>query len=143
MENRRELTTERLMLERKGVFNEEQTKRFELTFVCSSMENEGSILVIGLNPNSRDILTMDTTTFLTLNNLLPMGFSTITVCNLYANIFRKLRMSEIPDNDENMEYLSQVLERNFDKILICYGNTCLNNHRVQKEKARLMELLEP
>lgn len=131
------------MLERKGVFNEEQTKRFELTFVCSSMENEGSILVIGLNPNSRDILTMDTTTFLTLNNLLPMGFSTITVCNLYANIFRKLRMSEIPDNDENMEYLSQVLERNFDKILICYGNTCLNNHRVQKEKARLMELLEP
>lgn len=143
MENRIDLTTEHLILERKGVFNEKQTKRFELTFVCSGMENEESILVIGLNPNSRDILTMDTTTFLTLNNLLPMGFSTITVCNLYANIFRKLRMSEIPDNDENMEYLSQVLERNFDKILICYGNTCLNNQRVQKEKARLMELLEP
>ena len=143
MENSIDLTTECLMLERRGVFNEEQTKRFELTFVCSGMENEGSILVIGLNPNSRNILTMDTTTFLTLNNLLPMGFSTITICNLYANIFRKLRMSEIPDNDENMEYLSQVLERNFDKILICYGNTCLNNQRVQKEKAHLMELLEP
>ena len=86
---------------------------------------------------------MDTTTFLTLNNLMPMGFSTITICNLFANIFRKLRMSAIPDNDENMEYLRQVLERNFDRILLCYGNTCINNQRVQKEKNRLMELLRP
>lgn len=141
-----DFTTENLMIEREGVFNEEKTKRFELTFVCSgmeTMETEMSILVIGLNPNSRDILTMDTTTFLTLNNLMPMGFSTITICNLFANIFRKLRMSAIPDNDENMEYLRQVLERNFDRILLCYGNTCINNQRVQKEKNRLMELLRP
>lgn len=137
------LTTDSMMMERKGVFNEEKTKRFELTFECSGLEEAGSILVIGLNPNSRDIMTMDTTTFLTLNNLLPMGFSTITICNLFANIFRKLRMSAIPDNDENMEYLSQILDRNFDKILLCYGNTCINNQRVQKEKARLLELLRP
>ena len=137
------LTTDSMMMERRGVFNEEKTKRFELTFECSGLEEAGSILVIGLNPNSRDIMTMDTTTFLTLNNLLPMGFSTITICNLFANIFRKLRMSAIPDNDENMESLSQILDRNFDKILLCYGNTCINNQRVQKEKARLLELLRP
>ena len=58
-----DFTTENLMMEREGVFNEEKTKRFELTFVCSgmeTMETEMSILVIGLNPNSRDILTMET-----------------------------------------------------------------------------------
>ena len=52
-----DFTTENLMMEREGVFNEEKTKRFELTFVCSGMETmktEMSILVIGLNPNSRD-----------------------------------------------------------------------------------------
>ena len=52
-----DFTTENLMMEREGVFNEEKTKRFELTFICSgmeTMETEMSILVIGLNPNSRD-----------------------------------------------------------------------------------------
>ena len=33
-----DFTSENLMVEREGVFNEEKTKRFELTYVCSGIE---------------------------------------------------------------------------------------------------------
>ncbi len=88
------LVTKTKTIERKGVFDKNLKRRFELTFDCKEAEKKKSILVIGLNPASEDISILDTTTTLILNNLIPMGYTTITICNLYGEVFKAIRSTE-------------------------------------------------
>ena len=62
------------------------------------------ILVICTNPTSDNLLMVDTTTNYLMNNLFSMGYSTITLCNLFAEITGKLHPVKAGDNAENMEY---------------------------------------
>lgn len=131
-------------MERKGVFDKHLKKRFELTFECKNIKDKKkSILVIGLNPASHDIAILDTTTTFLLNNLIPMGYTTITICNLYAELFKeRLKPSEIPNNTENLNYLSEIVKHGFDTILLGYGNTFTSNKFVNEQKKQLIRLLE-
>lgn len=105
-------TTNTMTIERKGVFDKSRKKRFELTFICKDSKQKKHILVIGLNPASDDISKLDTTTTFILNNLIPMGYGTITICNLYGELFKqRLKPSEVPNNRENRKYLEEVLKR--------------------------------
>lgn len=135
-------TTNTMTVERKGVFDKSRKKRFEMTFTCKDSRQNKSILVIGLNPASDDISIIDTTTTFILNNLIPMGYTTVTICNLYGELFKqRLKPSEVPNNTENRKYLEEVLKRGFDTILLGYGNTFLTNKFVKEEKAYLKKLL--
>lgn len=134
--------TDTMTVERTGVFSKDDKERFELTFTVKDFQEKKSILVVGLSPSSKDIRVLDTTTAFILNNLIPMGYTTITVCNLYSRLFpQRLKPSEVPDNTANRNYLESVLNRNFDHILIGYGNTFTGNKAVTKEKEYLQELL--
>lgn len=127
-------TTNTMTVERKGVFDKSRKKRFELTFTCKDSRQKKSILVIGLNPASDDISMIDTTTTFILNNLIPMGYTTVTICNLYGELFKqRLKSSEVPNNTENRKYLKEVLKRGFDTILLGYGNTFLTNKKVKED----------
>lgn len=135
-------TTNTMTIERKGIFDRNRKKRFELTFLCKDSKQKKSILVIGLNPASEDISIIDTTTTFILNNLIPMGYTTITICNLYGELFKqRLKPSEVPNNTENRKYLEEALKRGFDTILLGYGNTFLTNRFVREEKEYLIRLL--
>lgn len=133
--------TESFGLTRRAVFDREQKKRFEQTFEVQGAKAKKSILVVGLNPASSDIKVLDTTTVFILNNLLPMGYTTITVCNLYAELCKKLKPSEIANNRENRAYIREVLKRKFDTVLIGFGNTFTGNKFVTEEKKWLKETL--
>lgn len=136
------MTIETMTFERKGVFDKNRKKRFELTFTNKESKSKKSILVIGLNPASEAICTLDTTTTFILNNLIPMGYATITICNLYSELFKqRLKPAEVPNNTENRKYLEEVLKRRFDTILLGYGNTFLTNKFVKEEKEYLKKLL--
>lgn len=130
------------ILEKTGVFNEELNKRYELTMEYSGVQGK-SILVICINPASDNIQIADTTTNYLTNNLLVMGYSTITLCNLFANITSKLKPSLIEDNTDNMMYIQEVLKRTFDNILIGFGNTFIGNKNVSEQKECLYQMLKP
>lgn len=136
------LLTKTQTIERRGVFDKTLKKRFELTFECKDSKEKKSILVIGLNPASDTIEVLDTTTAYILNHFLSMGYSTITIWNLYADIFKKLKPSTVKDNEENLVYLQEILKRNYDTILLGYGNTFLHNKLVNAEKEKLCTLLK-
>lgn len=137
------LITNKLTIERSGIFDKNLKKRFELTFECKGVKEKKSILVIGLNPASNDISILDTTTTFILNNLMPMGYTTITICNLYAELFKeRLKPSEVPNNTDNRKYLEEVLKRGFDTILLGYGNTFTSNKFINEQKKNLKKQLE-
>ncbi len=73
----------------------------------------------------------------------PMGYATMTVCSLYADLFSKrLKPLEVANNTENRKYLEEVLQRGFDAVLLGYGNTFLANKFVKEEKEHPLKLLK-
>lgn len=138
MEN---VMTKKETIEKQAVFSKDMKKRYELTI--SLLGKKGKrILVLCLNPASDSIQVSDTTTNYLMNNLFSMGYSTITICNLFPTICGKLTASGIrDDSDDNSEYLKSVLERDFQTILVGYGNTFPGNKQVEERKAVFDKLL--
>lgn len=137
-----ETVTQAITLERTAIFSKSLDKRFEYTMECKGTEGR-KILVICTNPASNNLLIVDTTTNYLMNNLFPLGYSTITVCNLFADITEKLKPANAGDNTENMDYIKEVLKRDFNEILIGFGNGFIGNKKVAEEKANLYRLLKP
>ena len=137
------MVTETTVLETDAVYSEDMKKRYELTKRFKGMKGK-SILVIMINPSAQDIRKTDTTTNLLLNHLCrdgEMGYTTITIWNLFANLCVKLKPSQIKGNEDNMEYLDKLLERDFDTYLIGWGNTYDGNKIILREKWRLSKKL--
>jgi len=139
----KDIITKKVLIERTATYNKDMTKRYELTYrYNSSHKKEKAILFICMNPSSNDILLSDTTSNYILNNILPMGFTTITICNLFAYICKKIKVNEIVETTDNMEYIQSVLEREFHTIVVGYGNAYDTNKKVLKEKYLLEGLLK-
>lgn len=137
-----ETIRQNVVLERVGIFSQTLDKRFEYTMERKEAEGK-KILVICTNPTSDNLLVVDTTTNYLMNNLFAMGYSTITLCNLFAEITGKLHPIKAADNAENMEYIKEVLKRDFDEILLGFGNGFVGSKRVMEEKENLNKLLKP
>lgn len=129
-------------IEKTGVFSKDLKKRYEYTMESKGIEGK-KILVICINPASDSLMVVDTTTNYLMNNLFTMGYSTITLCNLFAEITGKLQPVKAADNSDNIEFLKEVLNRNFDAILLGFGNTFIGNIKVREEKEKLYKLLKP
>ena len=130
------------LLEKTGVFDEELENRYELHLTYNGVKGK-RVLVICMNPASDNIQVFDSTTNYLLNNFGMMGYSDITVWNLFSRICTKLKPSEIADNDRNMEYLKELLQSSYDAIVISWGCTFIGNKKVEAAKKEVLELLKP
>jgi len=137
-------TIESVILETTAVFNESQTKRYELTKEFKPSKNGKSIVVIMLNAASKKIKETDTT----VNNLLTrlscdeLGYSKITILNLVPDIMNKLIPSKIDNLESNFEYIQEALKRGYDNILVGWGTSFSGNKVVDTAKYRLNQLLK-
>lgn len=130
------------LLEKTGVFDEELKNRYELHLTYNGVKGK-RVLVICMNPASDNIQVFDSTTNYLLNNFGMMGYSDITVWNLFSRICTKLKPSEITDNNRNMEYLKELLQSAYDAIVISWGGTFIGNKKVETAKKEVLELLKP
>lgn len=137
-----ETVRQNVILERTGIFSQTADKRFEYTMERKEIKGK-KILVICTNPASDNLLVVDMTTNYLMNNLFAMGYSTITLCNLFADITDKLQPAKAEDNTDNIEYIKEVLKRDFDEILLGFGNGYVGNKKVKEEKENLYKLLKP
>lgn len=137
-----ETVKQSIIIEKTGIFSEDLKKRYEYTME-SKGEKGKSILVICMNPTSSNLFLVDTTTNYLMNNLFTMGYSTITLCNLFAEIVEKLKPNEVKENSDNMNFLAEVLKRDFDEILLGYGSGYAGSIKVREEKGKLCKLLKP
>ena len=96
-----------------------------------------------MNPASNNVQVFDSTTNHLLNNLGMMGYSEIVIWNLFSDICTKLKPAKAKSNEENFQYLEELLQTKFDAILIGYGNTFIGNKRVEEAKRYLHQLLKP
>ena len=130
-------------LKRQIIQSDDKKKRFEMNFTYETNEKkEKNIIVIGLFPSSNSLYTIDMTTNYILNNLLSMKYTSITICNLFATVATKITSKNMADNIDNMNYLEEALAKNYDTVLIGYGNSMAGNKRLREEKMKLDLLLQ-
>ena len=132
-----------IILKKEIIQSDDKKKRFEINFMRENGDRKGkSILIIGLFPSSNDLYTTDMTTNYILNNLLSMKYTSITICNLFATVVTKITAKEMSNNVDNMKYLKDILMKDFDVILIGYGNSMAGNRKLNEEKEKLDLLLK-
>lgn len=130
------------LLEKTGVFDEELKNRYELHLIFNGIKGR-KILVICMNPASDNIQIFDTTTNYLVNNFALMGYTDITVWNLFSQICSKLKPAAIKDNQKNIKYLQKLLQVKYDAIVISWGNTFRGNKTVEEAKKAVFRLLKP
>lgn len=129
--------------ETKVVLSDDGDKRYEYTKILGK-EKGKAILLLMLNASGNsNINTMDTTTNLTVNNLAELGYTTITVWNLFSIITSKLNSHNIILDDDNFNYLRELMKRKFDTILIGWGNSFSVSKKVNQAKAQVHEIVRP
>lgn len=125
------------------VMNENKTKRYELTIAKEpSKKANRKILVIGLNPSSNDLEITDMTTNYITNNLFPLGYTDISICNLTALASTSFKVSDIVNNEDNLSYIENILSREYHTILIGYGSSYSSNKKIQEEKEKIGVILQ-
>jgi hypothetical protein len=132
-----------VILETTAVFDETMNKRYELTKEFKGIKGGKKVIVIMLNAATKEIQETDRTVNTLINQLSrsELGYSKITILNLFPDIMSKLNPSRIDSLDSNVEYIKEVLARGYDKILIGYGNNFIGNRVVESAKYRLNLIL--
>ena len=103
-------------------------------------------LVITLSSESYNTPTFfDRTKYFTFINLSRIGYSKITMYNLFTKIGEKLKPANYTNDDiaESLKYLKKLLNQGYDSIVIAMGTTMSKNRRVKECKKLLFELLLP
>lgn len=129
--------------ETKVILSDEGDKRYEYTKVMGKEKGKEILLILLNASGNSNINTMDTTTNLTVNNLTELGYTTITVWNLFPIITTKLNSQNIILDDDNFNYLRELIKRKFDTILIGWGNSFSVSKKVNQAKAKVHDILRP
>lgn len=131
------------IVETTAVLSDEQDKRYEYTKVFKN-EKGKKVLLIMLNASgTNQIHTMDSTTNLTISNLSELGYSTITVWNLFPLITAKLNSKNVVLDNDNFNYLKNLLKKKYDSIVIGWGTSLSTNKIVKQAKEQVHKLLKP
>lgn len=103
-------------------------------------------VVITLSSESSNSLTcFDRTKYFTFNNLSKIGYSKITIFNLFTRVDEKLKPSSYSDKEieESLKYLDGLLESGYDNIVVAFGTKMSKNRKVKECKKILLERLIP
>lgn len=137
--------TEKDTIRCESVFNEDRTHRFLWKRVWD--KDKPLAAVIMLNPCMADNLTMDTTTFLVVNNVARLEeYGGVEIVNLYSLLTSKLNFRWNSDEDlndpENDTYIKKAaLEA--EVVVLAWGRTQDTNQRVADRALAVLKLLEP
>ena len=138
------MITEKDTIKCEAVFNEDRTHRYLWKRVWN--KDKPLAAVIMLNPCMADTLTMDTTTFLVVNNVARLdNFGGVAIVNLYSMLTSKLNFRWNSDEDlngpENDNYISRAAAES-ETVILAWGRAQDTSQRVADRVAAVLHLLE-
>lgn len=136
------MKTETTVMKNKAIFSDDCEHRLLLRREWD--KNKKSAMIIMINPNSADTLSMDMTTMLVLNNLHELGFGSVNIVNLYSRIMPKLSLRFNSDDDLIAKDCDEVIEQYAamsDAIIIAWGSLGNTSERVRERQSDILEML--
>lgn len=136
------MKTETTTVKSKALFSDDKEHRLLLHREWD--KNGKTAMIIMINPNTADTLSMDLTTMLVVNNLYKLGFGSVNIVNLYSRIMPKLSLRFNSDDDLIAQKCDEVIEEyavTSDAIIIAWGSVGCNSQRVRERQEELLERL--
>ena len=136
------MKTETTVMKSKALFSDDGEHRLLLRREWD--KNGKTAMIIMINPNSADTLSMDMTTMLVLNNLYKLGFGSVNIVNLYSRITPKLSLRFNSDDDLIAKGCDEMIEEyavTSDAIIIAWGSLGNTSERVRERQANILERL--
>ena len=135
--------TEKDTIRCESVFNEDRTHRYLWKRVWDKDKHLAAVIM--LNPCMADNLTMDTTTFLVVNNVARLEeYGGVVIVNLYSLLTSKLNFRWNSDEDlngpENDGYIKKAALE-CDTVILAWGKTQDSNQRVADRATAVLKLL--
>lgn len=138
------MQTETTILKSKAMFSDDRKHRLLLRHEWNA--DKKSAMIIMINPNTADTLSMDMTTMFVLNNLSALGFGSVNIVNLYSKIMPKLSLRFNADDDLIAKECDEIIEQYAamsDAIIIAWGSIGNNSQRVRERQAELFDIIKP
>ena len=137
------MKTETTVMKSKALFSDNGEHRFLLRKEWDNQKK--SAMIIMINPNTADTVSMDLTTVLTINNLNKLGFGSVNIVNLYSRIMEKLRLRFNSDDDLLASDTDKIIEQYAamsDAIIIAWGSLGNTSERVRERQSDILNRLE-
>ena len=138
------MITDKDTIKCEAVFNELRTHRYLWKRVWN--RDKPLAAVIMLNPCMADTLTMDTTTFLVVNNVARLDqFGGVVIVNLYSRLTSKLSFRWNSDEDlndpENDSYIRKAAAE-AETVILAWGRGQDTNQRIADRVNAVLRLLD-
>lgn len=124
------------------IYNEDKTHKFVLKRTWD--KDKAKACVIMLNPGRADTITLDTTTYLVMNNAALLDFGEVNIVNLFSKITGKLNFKRntpeelnLPENDD---YIVKTANE-CDAVIIAWGRGSATNQFITDRGTEVMKLL--
>ena len=137
------MITDKDTIKCEAVFNDDKTHRFLWRQVWDSKKPLACVIMI--NPCLADTKMLDTTTFLTLNNICRLGdYGGVTIVNLFSLLTPKLHFNSTSKlNDEaNDSYIKKAAEE-ASVVILAWGRGADTNLRIAERARQVVAMLEP
>ena len=135
------MITEKDTIKREAIFNDDKTHRFLWRQVWDSKKPLACVIMI--NPCLADTKMLDTTTFLTSNNICRLGdYGGVTIVNLFSLLTPKLHFNSTAKlNDEaNDSYIKKAAEES-SVVILAWGKSVDTNIRLYNRSREVIDLL--
>lgn len=124
------------------VLSDDEVKRYEITKQFLDSKGSKALLILLNASNNANLQQTDMTTNLTINNLSLMGFSTITIWNVFPQLTQKINAKQLILDDENFQHLETLIRKEYDTIIIGWGSSFQNNKTVIEAKSKVYNFLK-
>ena len=122
-----------------AVFSDDGKKRYLLTKTWDA--DKPTLAIIMLAPSEASGIVLDSTTMLVLNNTARMGYGSVTILNLFANLDdADLRLAEMEDA-ENMSIILSAA-KTADVVIYAPGVGKAKNKLFQERQEQVLEALK-
>lgn len=137
------MNIEKATIKCETVYNADRTHKFLLKRTWDKEKAKACIIM--LNPGRASTVTMDTTTYLVMNNTALLDFGEVNIVNLFSGITSKLNFKNntpeelnLPENDE---YIRKTASE-CDAVIIAWGLGSANNQHISARADEVMEILK-
>lgn len=138
------MKTEKSVVSNEAVFSDDGMHRLLLRKQWDN--KKPSAMIIMINPNSADNLSIDMTTMLVVNNLNRLDFGSVDIVNLYTKIAPKIHFRFNSDEDllcpENDSIILESAEM-ADIIIVGWGTVGSHNQRIRERQHSVLDMLKP
>lgn len=138
------MKTETSVMKSKAIFSDDMKHR--LLLYKEWDKDKPCAMIMMINPNTADILNVDMTTTLILNNMYKLGFGSVNIVNLYSRITDKISFRFNSDEDliarDCDEIIQQYASMN-DAIIIAWGTVGNHTERVRERQKYVLNLMKP